>query len=93
MLRYAKDNYVRITNMDNTMTEFFDSIEDYDAAAEWLSKYSFKEGGKMPLSVDFSSSYKFLCLFRPKGYFYSVSGEIVYYYFARNGVFMAFRAK
>ena len=75
MLRYAKDNYVRITNMDNTMTEFFDSIEDYDAAAEWLSKYSFKEGGKMPLSVDFLPLLNFSA------------------YFARKGIFIAFRAK
>lgn len=69
MLRYAKDNYVRITNMDNTMTEFFDSIEDYDAAAEWLSKYSFKEGGKMPLSVDFLPLLNFSLLISPERVF------------------------
>ena len=55
MLKYAKDNYVRITNIDNGMTEFFNLITDFDDAAEWLSMFSLKNGGiisKKPI-IDF----------------------------------------
>jgi hypothetical protein len=29
------------------MNMFFSGIQDWDAAAEWLNKYSFKKGGKL----------------------------------------------
>lgn len=47
MLKYAAKHYVPDTNMDNNMLQFFSGIKDWDAAAEWLSKYSLKRGGKL----------------------------------------------
>jgi hypothetical protein len=38
MLRYAADHYVTDTGVDNYMTEFFNSITDFDKAAKWLNK-------------------------------------------------------
>jgi len=40
MLRYAKENYVKDTGLDNNMTEFFNLIDNYDKAASWLSKHA-----------------------------------------------------
>lgn len=40
MLKYASQNYVKDTGIDNDMTEFFNSIVDWKEAAKWLSKYS-----------------------------------------------------
>lgn len=37
MLKYAKKYYQSQTGMYNNMKEFFDSITDYDKAAQWLS--------------------------------------------------------
>lgn len=39
-LKYAADNYVNKTGIDNQMTEFFNSITDYNEAAKWISKYA-----------------------------------------------------
>lgn len=36
-LRYAAENYVKDTGMDNNMTDFFSTIKDYEKAAKWLS--------------------------------------------------------
>lgn len=47
MLKYAAKHYVPDTNMDNNMLQFFSGIKDWDAAADWLSKYSLKKGGKL----------------------------------------------
>ena len=48
-LKYMKDNFVRLTGMDNYMQLFLNSIEDFDNAAKWLSKYSYSLGGAMNL--------------------------------------------
>ena len=40
MLRYAKDHYVKDTGLNNEMVEFFNSIIDFDKAAEWLNKHA-----------------------------------------------------
>lgn len=40
MLMYAKDNYVKDTGFDNDMTEFFNLINNYEKAANWLSKHA-----------------------------------------------------
>lgn len=40
MLKYASQNYVKDTGIDNDMTEFFNNIIDWKEAAKWLSKYS-----------------------------------------------------
>ena len=46
MLKYAARHYVPDTNMDNNMYQFFSGIKDWDMAAQYLSKYSLKNGGK-----------------------------------------------
>ena len=43
-LKYMKDNFVRLTGMDNNMQLFLNSITDFDEAAGWLSSNSFAEG-------------------------------------------------
>lgn len=48
-LKYMKDNFVRLTGMDNNMQVFLNSITDFDSAAGWLSKNSFSLGGAMNL--------------------------------------------
>lgn len=50
-LKYMKDNFVRLTGMDNNMQLFLNSITDFDEAAGWLSRNSFAEGGIMNLTV------------------------------------------
>ena len=47
MLKYASQHYVPDTNMDNNMYQFFSGIKDWDAAAQYLSKHSLKNGGKL----------------------------------------------
>lgn len=47
MLKYASQHYVPDTNMDNNMYQFFSGIKDWDKAAEYLSKFSLKNGGKI----------------------------------------------
>ena len=47
MLKYASQHYVPDTNMDNNMYQFFSGIKDWDAAAQYLSKNSLKNGGKL----------------------------------------------
>ena len=47
MLKYAANNYVRDTGLNNNMNQFFRSITDWDNAARWLSSYSYKKGGKI----------------------------------------------
>lgn len=46
MLKYASQHYVPDTNIDNNMYQFFSGIKDWDIAADYLSKYSLKNGGK-----------------------------------------------
>ena len=46
MLKYASQHYVPDTNMDNNMYQFFSGIKDWDLAADYLSKFSLKNGGK-----------------------------------------------
>lgn len=47
MLKYAAKHYVLDTNMDNNMYQFFSGIKDWNLAADYLSKFSLKNGGKM----------------------------------------------
>ena len=47
MLKYAAKHYVHDTNMDNNMYQFFSGIKDWNMAAQYLSKYSLKNGGKL----------------------------------------------
>lgn len=47
MLKYAAKHYVPDTNMDNNMYQFFSGIKDWNLAADYLSKFSLKNGGKM----------------------------------------------
>lgn len=47
MLKYASQHYVPDTRMDNNMYQFFSGIKDWDAAADYLSKFSLKNGGKL----------------------------------------------
>lgn len=46
MLKYASQYYVPDTNTDNNMYQFFSGIKDWDLAADYLSKFSLKNGGK-----------------------------------------------
>lgn len=47
MLKYASQHYVPDTNMDNNMYQFFSGIKDWNLAANYLSKFSLKNGGKL----------------------------------------------
>lgn len=47
MLKYAAQHYVEDTGMDNNMLQFFHTINDWDKAADQLSRYSYKSGGKI----------------------------------------------
>lgn len=40
MLRYAKENYIKDTGLDNNMSEFFNLINDFKNAAKWLDKHA-----------------------------------------------------
>lgn len=46
MLKYAAEHYSDDV-FDNNMQQLFSSIKDWDAAAEWFNKYSFKYGGSI----------------------------------------------
>ena len=50
MLRYAAENYVKDTKLDNNMGLFFKSITDWKAAAKWLSKYATIAG--VPITIN-----------------------------------------
>lgn len=43
----VREDYVPDTNMDNNMYQFFSGIKDWKAAADYLSKFSLKNGGKL----------------------------------------------
>lgn len=47
MLKYAADNYVKDTGMDNNMTQFFSGVKDWDSLTDWINKNSLKQGGKL----------------------------------------------
>ena len=47
MLKYASQHYVPDTNMDNNMYQFFSGIKDWNLAADYISKFSLKNGGKL----------------------------------------------
>lgn len=49
MLRYAAENYVKDTKLDNNMGLFFKSITDWKEAAKWLSKYATIAG--VPITI------------------------------------------
>lgn len=40
MLKYAAQNYIKDTGINNNMSDFFSSIQDWKEAAKWLSKYA-----------------------------------------------------
>lgn len=46
MLKYAAEHY-KDDVFDNNMQQMFSSIVDWDAAAEWFNKNSYKQGGKL----------------------------------------------
>lgn len=69
MLKYAAKNYVKDTGMDNNMTQMFNAITDWDAAAQWFSKYSLKQGGKMNIIEQFKKGYKIKIKESQKGSF------------------------
>lgn len=48
-LMYMKENFVRLTGMDNNMQAFLNSITDFESAAKWLSKHSYSLGGALNL--------------------------------------------
>ena len=48
-LEYMKDNFVRLTGMDNAMQAFLNSITDMESAAKWISKNSYSKGGALNL--------------------------------------------
>lgn len=50
MLRYAAENYVKDTRLDNNMGLFFKSITDWKEAAKWLSKYATIAG--VPITIN-----------------------------------------
>lgn len=50
MLRYAAENYVKDTKLDNNMGLFFKSITDWKEAAKWLSKYAAIAG--VPITIN-----------------------------------------
>lgn len=50
MLRYAAENYVKDTKLDNNMELFFKSITDWKEAAKWLSKYATIAG--VPITIN-----------------------------------------
>lgn len=50
MLRYAAENYVKDTKLDNNMGCFFKSITDWKEAAKWLSKYATIAG--VPITIN-----------------------------------------
>lgn len=50
MLRYAAENYVKDTKLDNNMGLFFKSITDWKEAAKWLSKYATVAG--VPITIN-----------------------------------------
>lgn len=47
MLKYAAKNYVKDTKIDNNMNQFFSGIKDWNQAADYITKFSLKEGGKL----------------------------------------------
>lgn len=50
MLRYAAENYVKDTKLDNNMGLFFKSITNWKEAAKWLSKYATIAG--VPITIN-----------------------------------------
>lgn len=50
MLRYAAENYVKDTKLDNNMGLLFKSITDWKEAAKWLSKYATIAG--VPITIN-----------------------------------------
>ena len=51
MLRYAAENYVKDTKLDNNMGLFFKSITDWKEAAKWLSKYATIAGVPITITI------------------------------------------
>ena len=47
-LRYAKEHYVKDTGINNNMSNMLWSIDDYDALAKWMTKYS---TGIIPIGI------------------------------------------
>ena len=47
-LKYAKEHYIKDTGINNNMADLLWSINDYDALAKWMTKYS---TGIIPLGI------------------------------------------
>ncbi|WP_303953661.1 hypothetical protein [Streptococcus vestibularis] len=47
-LKYAREHYIKDTGINNNMYDFLWSINDYDALAKWMTKYS---TGIVPLGI------------------------------------------
>lgn len=47
-LKYAREHYIKDTGINNNMYDFLWSINDYDALAKWMTKYS---TGIVPLRI------------------------------------------
>ena len=47
-LKYAREHYIKDTGINNNMYDFLWSINDYDALAKWMTKYS---TGIIPLGI------------------------------------------
>lgn len=56
-LKYAMENYIKDTGMDNNMTEFFSTIKDIKAAAKWMSAF---HKAIIPIGVAGTATYKTL---------------------------------
>lgn len=48
MLKYARDNYVKDTGINNNMNDLLWSINDYKGLADWMTKYA---TGLIPLGI------------------------------------------
>lgn len=51
MLKYASEHYSKDV-FDNNMQQMFSTIQDWDAAADWFNKNSFKDGGSLTKKYD-----------------------------------------
>ena len=54
MLKYARDNYVADTNLDNDMYEMLWSTKNLKSLADWMTKYA--TGISLPIGITATSS-------------------------------------
>lgn len=50
-LKFVKDNAEKLVVQYDNMQDFLDSITDFDAAADWLSKHAYPLGGALLLGI------------------------------------------